>query len=88
LVNFVATIHSLIGCNVDEAYMTINVAGDENMDLNKVVHSLGRFWGVSSNIFLVDNNLKYLLSNIDKLKAVFSKQNFTNSNAELWNVVS
>ena len=51
--------------------MTINVAGDENTDLNKVVHSLGRLLGVSPNIFLVDNNLKYLLSNIDKLKAVF-----------------
>lgn len=51
--------------------MTINATGDENMDLNKVVHSLGRLLGVSSNIFLVDNNLKYLLSNIDRLEAVF-----------------
>jgi len=44
------------------------------MDLNKVVHSLGRLVGVSSNIFLVDNNLKYLLTNIDKLKAVFPRK--------------
>ena len=46
----------------------------KNMDLNKVVHSLGRLVGVSSNIFLVDNNLKYFLTNIDKLKAVFPRK--------------
>jgi hypothetical protein len=65
----------------------------KNMDLNKVVHSLGRLLDVSSNIFFVDNNLKYLLSNIDKLKAVFQaklffKQSCTDSNAELGNCVS
>jgi hypothetical protein len=52
LADCVAIIHSPIGCNIDEADMTINVAGDENVDLNKVIHRLGILLGVSSNISL------------------------------------
>jgi UDP-glucose 4-epimerase len=87
LADCVAIIHSLIGYNVDETDMTINVAGNENVDLNKVVHSLGRLLDVSPNISLVDGNPKYLVSNIDKLKAVFPRQSFTNINAGLGNCI-
>jgi hypothetical protein len=49
-----AIIHFLIGCNIDEADMTINMAGDENVNLNKVFHRLGILLGVSPNISLVE----------------------------------